>query len=104
MVILACPSMRLTGSMVMHFITRSLSEFHLEVAVGLLAVQEVVDYAEDRLRRRWASWQAKIHLHEFAQRACLLQQRRNAVGWHKLLFICPIDIDPLQQLLHRNRI
>src|ERR1043166_8181299 len=103
-VILACPSMRLTGSMVIRFMPRSLSELHFEAGIGLLAVQQVIDYADDSLGGRRASRQREIHLHEFAQRPRLAQQSRQPIGWYHFFLVCPVDIDPLQQFLHGNGI
>src|SRR5690349_7406387 len=103
-VILACPSMRLTGSMVIRFMPRSLSKFHFEAGVWLLAVQQVIDYANDSLGGRRASWQREIHLDEFAQRPSLTQQSRHPVRWNYFFFVCPVHINPLQQFLHRNGI
>src|SRR5215469_14413613 len=96
--------MRLTGSMVMRFIPRSLSEFHLEIAVWLFAVQQIMDDSDDGFRRWWTAGQADINPYEFAQRTSLLQQCWDAISRHAFFFVSSVYIYALQQLLNRNRI
>src|ERR1039457_3313832 len=96
--------MRLTGSMVMRFMERSLTEFHLESSVGFLALQQVVDHVENCLRGRRTAGQTEINLDEFAQRPRLLQQSGDAIRRDYFSFLRTIDIYALQQFLHRNGI
>src|SRR3974377_885178 len=104
MVILAWPSMRLTGSIVMRFIARSLSKLQPEIGFRPAPFQQVRDYSGDGLGRWRTTGQGKVDLHKLAKRAGLLKQRRYAVVRNDFPFLRAVDVNALEQLVDRNGI
>src|ERR1035441_221564 len=104
MEILACPSIRLTGSIVSSFIGDSLSELHLRIRCGFTALQQVTEQAQDHFGRRWAARDADIYLYELLKWARLFHQGGDPVRGHDFALIRSLDIDTLQKLVHRDRV
>src|SRR3990172_491766 len=104
-VILACPSIRVTGSMTIVRVSLVLSIAQVYIReFGYPPLQQRVDGEPDLFRSRRTAVQKRVDGDHFMQRSCSVRKRADNRRWHRRSARSELDIRTLHEIVDREAV